>query len=103
MTRPIPLRGLQWAYKAREDIIHGKPHPKQKFNRGDIVFVDNSKAKEVKLGVTRSHFQNGIAVVEYSYHERYGAGNYRDYGLRFRTGTSAWYPEETMSLIEDFS
>lgn len=70
----------------------------QKFSTGDIVKVKVT-AKN------RSHFAipGGVAVVEYSYKDRYGHySGYAEplYSLAYgKNGSSAWYLESELTLI----
>lgn len=69
---------------------------KQKFKRGDLVMI----AKD--LGPGMSHFASDCeAIVLYSYADEYGGSNTEDYGLFIKgKGTSAWYYEHQLTLIE---
>jgi hypothetical protein len=77
---------------------------KQKFHRGDVVHVERKYTKEDYpglMGGPRDHFDTGLGIVVYSYHDQYGGGNVDDYSIYFlgETGESSWYPEEEMELV----
>lgn len=100
--RQIP----KWVIEERRKLLYGR-HPKQKFQMGDIVIVDNSKAHEVKLGMARSHFENGLGIIVGSYQDQYGHELEDDevpenvqYTIIFKVGQSSWYPEETITLVK---
>lgn len=101
---PIPT----WVWETRGLICKG--HKAQKFHRGDIVLVDNTKLPN------RSHFTNGIGVIVGSYADQYGvmlseedrdddddAGNplYSEYTVDFgpSRGKSSWHPAEAIALL----
>jgi hypothetical protein len=68
----------------------------QKFKTGDFVRI----AKD--LGPLMKHFQADCdAIVMYSYNDKYGGGDTKSYCLYLRgRGTSSWYSEEQLNLIE---
>jgi hypothetical protein len=69
----------------------------QKFHNGDLVRV----AKD--LGPCMSHFSNDCdAIVKYSYEDKYGGPSCNPtYGIFIKgKGTSAWYDEHQLTLIE---
>lgn len=68
----------------------------QKFLTGDLVRLDSN------LG-GMSHFPGagGLAIVEYSYADKYQRGSNELYRLRFADGnTVSWYNEHQLTLVE---
>lgn len=68
----------------------------QKFHRGDWVKIAKN------LGRSMSHFQGDCeAIVQYSYNDKYGGGHTKSYSLFLKgQGSSAWYEEHQLTLIE---
>jgi hypothetical protein len=75
----------KWALKAQSYVISIK----SKFRIGDIVLVDNSNFP------SRSHFDNGIGVIT-----EIGEDGGYSIGFGPRKGESAWYPDETLTLLK---
>ena len=69
---------------------------KQKFNKGDRIMIAKF------LGSYMSHFANDCeAIVEYTYSEKFGGDNIDSYSLHIKgKGSSAWYEEHQLTLIE---
>lgn len=86
----------KWVHQVLAQQRNGKRHKKQKFFKGDVVMVDNGKDRS---GMSRSHFTNGLGVVEGSYHDEYGGGNIEDYTINFKGGQESWYPVDTLTLV----
>jgi len=87
-------------YNAGLRRIKETPEPKgQKYPRGTRVFIR-------PLGGDMAHFKHSCwATVEYTYAHAYGGSetgwNARQYSLNIDGhGSSAWYPEEALSLEE---
>jgi hypothetical protein len=75
---------------------------KQKFFRGQRVRIAD------QFPVEMHHFEGRKcdAIIDHSYSDVYGCGNYSDYGLiilpkRGNPYYSAWYPERLLTLVSD--
>jgi hypothetical protein len=69
---------------------------RQKFRKNDLVRIKKD------LGTHKSHFTNDrLAIVGYSYRERYGHGDSDTYSIFIQgEGDVAWYDESDLILIE---
>ena len=67
----------------------------QKFKRGDVVHIASD------LGESMFHFpKDKDVVIMYSYAERYGGSNIKDYSvLDFDGSTTAWYYESQLTFL----
>ena len=78
----------------------GDDHPEQKFPKGSRVKV----ADEMPWYMT--HFPSGFeAIVEYSYAQKYGTDNVRDYSLIVLSdgrpiNSIAWYKDFQLTLLD---
>jgi hypothetical protein len=94
-------------YKAKAMALYNKPVganlPTQLFDTGQIVKVAED------LGEDMAHFQGRgcIAVIEYTYGQKYGGSNVDNYSLLILNedltpkGLSAWYLEHQLTLVDE--
>lgn len=69
----------------------------QKFKKNTVVRI----AKD--LGTSMPHFTNNcLAIVEYTYAEKYGGDDNKSYSLHIEgEGSSAWYYENQLTYVDD--
>lgn len=68
--------------------------PGQKFHIGEIVKIANPKSWFAK------DREGKLATIEYTYEQKYGCGNVKQYSLIFDFGSSAWYNETELELVK---
>ena len=96
-----------WVWKKLEKL-HKNPHPKQKFQKGDVVLVDNNNPNREHPKSDRSHFTNGIGIIMYSYKDAYPQWWNSDreqaiYSIDFGPqGQSSWHPEDCITLVRKY-
>jgi hypothetical protein len=83
-------------YRQGLDKVKNTPEPEgQKFHVGARVHITSD------LGIAMEHFTSGVdATVEYVYAHAFGGDNVKSYSLNINGGSSAWYQECQLTLIE---